>query len=417
MKFFQPIEAKPYFLIPDNLDFDSLVRQNPSPQELNRTAAHWLLDGVTAWSSTTSRMTEMPSSVIRKTVGNYYEYLQYFLSEGVLETDNYYRTPRSGRRPKSKGYTFTGPFSRTPLKEIKNPSFRASDSEVAQGHVNNPNEIGTIHLRELARHRKDSEEPLPRRADYWARTIEHNWFSSTDANGRVYNPVTCMNKKLRPYLTIRDSNDLADLDIKTCQPYLVGWVAIQHGVERSEVDRWVETVQEQDIYDEFGKRLHEAGAPLIARKKLKTELLRVFHSKNTYHSRGKKVFANWWPGITKMLVDMKESDNGAVACTLMALEADIMFNSVVPRLETQAIAAFTIHDGILVRAIDGKNAERILKESCKEKTGIRPGIKSNPLSIPNTQYEGCTDATQHNQPTPLMSTITPEKSFEVTSPQ
>jgi len=25
MKFFQPIEAKPYFLIPDNLDFDSLV--------------------------------------------------------------------------------------------------------------------------------------------------------------------------------------------------------------------------------------------------------------------------------------------------------------------------------------------------------------------------------------------------------
>ena len=47
MKFFQPIEAKPYFLIPDNLDFDALVRHNPPPEKLNRTAAHWLLDGVT----------------------------------------------------------------------------------------------------------------------------------------------------------------------------------------------------------------------------------------------------------------------------------------------------------------------------------------------------------------------------------
>lgn len=381
MKFFQPIEAKPYFLIPDNLDFDSLVRHNPPPEQLNRTAAHWLLDGVTAWSSTTSMMTEMPSSVIRKTVPNYKEYLRYFISEGVLETDNYYRTPRSGRRPKAIGYTFTDPFSQTPLKEITNPSFRAPDSQATLGHVNNPNEAGTIHLRELAKRRRDSEDKkLPRLAEYWARTIEHNWFSSTDANGRVYNPVTCMKKKLRAYLTIRDSNDLADLDIKTCQPYLVGSIATQYGVDRSEVKRWNQTVAEQDIYEEFGVRLCEAGGPWMERDDWKKALLSVFHSKNTYHSPGKKVFANWWPGIAKMLVDMKKTYNGAVACTLMALEADIMFGLVVPRLEAQEIAAFTVHDGILVRDNDKDNAVRILEDSCKEKTGISPEIKTKPLN-------------------------------------
>ena len=416
MKFIHPIEAKPYFLIPDNLDFDSLVRHNPPPKELNRTAAHWLLDGVTAWSSTTSRMTEMPSSVIRKTVPNYKEYLRYFISEGVLETDNYYRTPRSGRRPKAIGYTFTDPFSRTPLKEIKNPCFRASDSQAGRGHVNNPKEIGTIHLREFARHRRDYDVKLTRKAEYWASTIEHSWFSSTDTNGRVYNPVTCMNKKLRPYLTIRDSNDLADLDIKTCQPYLLGWVAIQHGVERSEVDRWVETVQKQDIYDDFGERLCKAGEPLKERDDLKPELLRVFHSSNKHHSPGKKVFANWWPGIAKMLVDMKKTYNGAVACTLMALEADIMFGLVVPRLEAQEIVAFTVHDGILVRDIDKDNAVRILEDSCKEKTGISPEIKTKPLNAKIATQELLSSIT-HNQPTPLMSMITPEKSSWVTSPQ
>ena len=117
-----------------------------------------------------------------------------------------------------------------------------------------------------------------------------------------------------------------------------------------------------------------------------------------------------------MLIDMKKTYNGAVACTLMAHEADIMFGLVVPRLEAQEIAAFTVHDGILVRAIDKDNVVRILEDSCKEKTEIKPVIKARLLSIPRTLYEGCIEATQHNQPTPLMSTLTPVPSFGVTSP-
>ena len=93
-----------------------------------------------------------------------------------------------------------------------------------------------------------------------------------------------------------------------------------------------------------------------------------------------------------------------------------MFGLVVPRLEAQEIAAFTVHDGILVRDIDKDNAVRILEDSCKEKTEISPVIKTKPLNAKIATQELLSRITL-NQPTPLMSTITPEKSFGVTSPQ
>jgi len=356
------------YAIPASINLDELIEEHPPSFLFRRHAALWLLEQITAHGSSRSSFAPLRSTRLKKVVSNYHKYLDYFKECGLIECDNHYVVPGKLAPAKAIGYRFTATVSSVLQKQFDIPirvpnGSRATIPCKCAGYVNNPVFVDASELTSAALLNRMEDPTQRRRAQYWGIVIADRWYCKKSMmTGRIITPVTNMQKILRPFLQIAGDDHLSDLDVKACHPFLLVIEARKCRVPSGVIAEWTRLVTEGDVYEEFGRRLQDAGESPMRRDQLKVELLKVFNSPNESRSRRKKVFREWMPDLAATLNHLKAKDHRAFARTLMSHESDIMYQYVQPRLEELHVPCFIVHDGILVRTVDANATALVLRE-------------------------------------------------------
>lgn len=372
----------PYFYsIPDNIQIDELVeRQPPGFPYFKRSKALWILEEITKRDKRDGTLVQLPSSYLKPFVWNYQEYLRYFRRCGLITGDNHYIVPGRGPQSEAKSYGFTESVSHVVAKQHGEPVGTRSQHKKTRscsfsGYVNNPRFLDTSAL---------TSTDLSTHHQSWGHLITGRWYCRESIRyGRIFTPVTNMPSDLRPFLKIDGDDQLSEVDVKTCYPFLLTIEATDNDVSEGAIADWVQLVTEGDIYDVLGKRLRRsADCDTISRSKLKKTFYQYVNGTNNAHSQIKKEFTALCPEFAAMLNNLKAKDHRVVAHNLMRHEAEIMFQHVQPRLEESEIPCFTIHDCLLTRTVDADRAALILEEEFSRAVGHQVRTETVPLQKP-----------------------------------
>lgn len=215
-------------------------------------------------------------------------------------------------------------------------------------------------------------------------------FTLSKKTGRLYSPVTQMPRTARRELTIDGSDDLATIDVRACQPYLMICVARLVKQEApwllsdGELDEWRELVLNDDIYTRCATAMRELFAVEQARGHWKVTLQRIFNGRagqfrkiDGSQFREKHMFYAAFPGIAAVVdwVKSNPSPNSArLSLLLQRLESDVMLWRVCPQLLRGGIPVLTVHDAVIVPAEHAEYAARVIETEFEQLVGPRPQL-------------------------------------------
>lgn len=209
---------------------------------------------------------------------------------------------------------------------------------------------------------------------YSLANLHQDWYMKSKENcGRVFTSVNGMRRWLRPWLTINDDDNLALIDVSSCQPYLMLGLIREHCP--TAYDDWRTEILFRDIYTSFGKLL----PTFRTRDELKKLFLTILYCRNETHFPAKAAFRKRFPLVAAMIKKIKRKDHKQFPLMLQRLEGSIMIGMVCGALERLRIPSFTIHDGILVQAQHADEVSQIMRAAFTREIGQEPALKVDHL--------------------------------------
>ena len=242
--------------------------------------------------------------------------------------------------------------------------------------------------------------------------------------GRVHTNLTNLKSDLRKHLRV-DGEPLVNLDIRNSQPLVFAALLKEHfgskaGRIPADVLRYVELVQAGTFYDHL---MAEAGIDPTKRDAFKRNLFaRIFFCKSDPATTEARAFGDCFPGVYRVIRDLKSADYKALSHMLQRRESSLMIGGVASRCMEEIPHAFitTIHDSILCQP---RHADAIRSIMLREfaAIGLIPTIQAEnyPAVSPgknrqtpphhHTPTTHHPQITTHHPPTPSPSPYTIQK--------
>lgn len=202
------------------------------------------------------------------------------------------------------------------------------------------------------------------RTDYFAFFLKHKdnypdyFFTVDDFAGRVHTPVSSFHKEYRPNILI--TNEItASIDIATMQPLLLGKI-LKNEIGANEYSNWID--QGKDIYI-----MIQQAAGLETRDHAKKKFFEILFGKpnnglaNLLGNGGWITWINEYKSKPEPLNPKGSKVYNNLAWLLQTYEVRIM-RKIWNKLMTTNIVFLSVHDEIICRQTDLKQAEHIMCE-------------------------------------------------------
>lgn len=414
-------ERKPRLTLylPENLDIDSILRENNSDDKIIRDKLVYILHLIYAIPAQKkdaidefSGYTQISKTILGSVIKDYRKHIDFLKDQGIIEEDDYIVGV------KSSGLRFTENF-RTKLKpvDITRHTLIKNILYLRKGY----NQQATNELMFLKKHFDNLEVDMLGAKTYLATELRKdlqnginysdvrynsrllpierlsaknniNFFVDTTA-GRLHTPITQLKSELRKYLRFK-GEVLCSVDISNSQPYfLQSLLSVElfekcHMAERiknvnpnvdvkdlkdliarisykEDVIKFSQIVTSGSFYKEFGKLLKRSGELVDVpeekmKKKVKEIIFVTFFSKNSTirKSNAIKTFKKIFPNVYSILRKVKVDKHNTLAIVLQNLEADIILHNVCKELNLNypEVPIFTLHDSIITTE---KNVELV----------------------------------------------------------
>lgn len=243
--------------------------------------------------------------------------------------------------------------------------------------------------------------------------------------GRLYTPLTMINKKLRKHVTYKGKR-LVGIDMKNCQPFLsLGLLnprfwkenekhplnihnlfqldflknttpftypysssflpnmlgESEHSLDYKEIEEYTHLVSEGKFYEYFEDKIHKSfDTPELKREWIKKHTLKLLNAHNSYRSELKTAFIDTFPTISAFFAKIKETDYKYFSRILMRIESFIFIDyltRIINKLHPR-IPLFTIHDNIITTEANLDIVKQIVVNESEEVFGVKPsfGVES-----------------------------------------
>jgi hypothetical protein len=235
------------------------------------------------------------------------------------------------------------------------------------------------------------------------------FYSVDQTSGRFHSNVTNMSKELRPYLRIQ-GQQLVNIDVKNCQPYLstiiltdpgkVSWMTDNVEFARllaslrvtmtEDVKKYISLVITGQLYEYLMMRFAAAGMNLT-RAETKQQVLRILFARNRMpkeemNKRARQIFIENFPTVNTIFSKVRGQEQGnkfrnfkRFAILLQRIESFLMLDVVLKRIhkELPGVIAITIHDSIMTGILTNEVSavREIIEKVFSEFVGFKPVIK------------------------------------------
>lgn len=184
-------------------------------------------------------------------------------------------------------------------------------------------------------------------------------YYSFDKFGRFHTNFTNLKKHIREnYLTI-NGNKLKEIDIVNSQPFFLYILMKKEGF--TNFDNFDSDVMNGVIYDKIMQQYN------LKRKEVKVNIYSVLFGRNMTKRKWDNIFNNLYPNVYKWITEYKKKHKNykIIAQTLQSIEADFIFNNVIPQViaYNKNIPLLTVHDSVIVPDIYYEDVEKIFKNA------------------------------------------------------
>ena len=329
---------------------------------------------------------QLYSQFLKKIItGRYREHIQELIKMNVIETDNRYI-----KKKKSKAYRLTENYCSAKIKQV-----RIIDEKIVSNYWNfkieQERRITATNYQYLFKCLEqieiDFEAAMDRLNNHTENSEQfsssfclinriHNkdWFFTVDKTaGRVHNNVTNLAKIFRPFLSFQ-SKRLMEIDISNSQPLLLNVLISRYllrnfsayncgtnppYVPQNSDLRLYKEITEQGRFYEY--MMNELGID-EDRDSFKVRMFtKLFYGK-VFESEERTAFRKIFPEVSEIIDYYKKINYRDLAIELQRAEAEIIIDSIVPRLATEKIFALTIHDSILTIQDNVKLVQEIIMD-------------------------------------------------------
>jgi hypothetical protein len=196
---------------------------------------------------------------------------------------------------------------------------------------------------------------------------------------RLHHPISRMPKRMRKGLLYR-GRPTGELDLSNSQPLALA------AISRNEP--LIASASKGRFYEDLMDYL---GLPPEERDSFKKAALMVIYRRP---SEGGGI---WWdsnltsgpqnaymeildamealfPGIRDYTDEALREDPTGLAKRLQRMESSIFIDTMIPRFYASGIPAVSLHDGFLIQRRDHRRAKKMLEESVKKATGLKPTV-------------------------------------------
>lgn len=347
--------------------------------------------------------------------GHYLKYLKWFQSEGILECDNHYIPGE-----KSKGYRFTEEYRFQKVKEIQIKDIelirriemfrKEQELRITETHhkylFNCLNKI-SFDIEEARNFINSNISDEDRYNSYMmsADMIESRsyFFVVDEVAGRVHNNITNLSRDLRQFLSYK-GQQLVEIDIANSQPFFLNLLVQEYykiykqpcisemyslvggniyipyvsknldiGYGDYDVQLYLGLTSSGTFYEYLMEELDITEERSAFKVRFYSK---IFFGRESYFyiSEEERQFQRLFPTISRIVSYYKREDYRNLARLLQKAEADIMINSVVPRLQELGIFLLTIHDSVLTTIDNASTVKEIILDEFKKKN-LQPTIK------------------------------------------
>lgn len=331
----------------------------------------------------------LKSTYLRKIIKNYNSYRDLLIDKSIINCDNYYIKSR-----KSYGYQIATPYSEVKVKQIEltNPILLRNLNIWQIKRL--PTTDIHLHLYEFLKeidinHCDASTyiENLPI-SEYNSAKIaidkflNKDFFFYSDEYGRIHSNVTNLKSNIRKFLLYK-GNTLYNIDIVNSQPLILLILLFSktqshlHPIRCTfsnfayklggDLHHYKTLVEEGKLYDFIMEKTGDTDRELV-----KTNLFREV----LFGKRVSKFFADLFPTIAEMLVNIKKGDYRKLAWNMQRAESNLIINRICRRIMQEHPDCFisTIHDSILTTQENILIVKQIMQEEFKV-VGLNPKIR------------------------------------------
>ena len=306
---------------------------------------------------------------------------------GLEVTKNYavgyqtkrYRVPVGGLRP------FT--IRNKPLaKKFAQLDLRKTDKTIERARQMNREETVEWMIEVITRHLQVDEHGLSAELSVMDPTNEREFnqhmyrclsatalldkrfiFSMDPKTGRFFSNITNLPKEFRKHLRLTGVA-LAEVDVKTAQPYLLSTL---YPERTGEWRRFTDDIINHDFYEMFAPDGIDRDT---AKKQIFTYIL---FGRNEIAEYGAlwEPFSKRYPQMAGIIKRMKGEQPNSVALRLQELESRGMIGGVAAELAKEKELFVTIHDSVMVRPLAVPKARRLITKHFGAIVGVPPVLR------------------------------------------
>ncbi len=364
------------------------------------------------------------SDLLQKIVGhNYRQTIDDLIQAEVIQCNENYSTGQNGNRGFTKSYRFHPKtnLKRTRLHEIIGAWAKQRIEPSQLPDSSNLKLAGMHYFNSLSRFALDlsgchNKRLLTSQAYAVERFASGRHYAVRCRYGRLHSTLTAIPRRVRHLLRIDDDSDLTVLDVRSCQPLLLGHLfrtknlptfdGYRSGlcvrVTCDDDDGWLDQCQSGKLVETLRAFVRDMPGDVIARysdryghertSNLKTCSDRVFkqnilvpffhRQEVTERHPVFEIIARHYPGIAEIVRTVKQDDHRCLARLLQSMESSLMIDALGERLAKFAPnePIGTIHDAIVCKTAFAQMAEEHLIAVFQE-IGLNPSVKKERLSI------------------------------------
>lgn len=429
-----------------NLDLDGFLALSPPSFGYKHERFVYLLDLICRLSIQNKHKKEreetfsarLKSSLLKKKVHNYEDYLNYLVERKYLEKDDYYVVGKQ-----SKTYSLTDEYLSDGIlaKKIRySEGFKKRIDEDLElrtaGKKKYPElydwftilDIDYDAVKTKIQEMWNNHELSNRQVHYYDTSVENfrnkELFFVVDSKGaRLYSNLTSMPKIFRPYLSCLGEK-LVSIDIGSSQPFMatcllnyefykpskeenglvtldsltksegkfnavsnlpnhirkVGELFENGAVSIDGLNIYRQSILNGSIYETFAEKVKDVIGNDMNRDVAKKELCKVLFSKDPQKkpSGYKFVFSDLYPDTFRVFHECKRSKHSYFAILLQAIESHIVLDNIVKRFVSSydnRYPVFTIHDSVITTSENEDKLLSIMREELMRMVGIMPRLK------------------------------------------
>ena len=203
-------------------------------------------------------------------------------------------------------------------------------------------------------------------------------FKRNNNNKRIDTNLTNLSGDLRQY--INGYENMSYFDLSNSQPVLFNTLLKEHYNPNNpklnaEIDRYAEITLTGNWYEYLMNVFN------IDRAAAKKVWMLIAYSKNNAPIPEKKVFANKFPEICKVIRGYKKENHADFAIALQRIESKIFIDEICKELVAVDIIPYTLHDGLIVPKTKENEVYEVMSRILKNNLGKVPVISLNGTKI------------------------------------